>query len=81
MYSMRASGTPAQILDPSPLSTAQGRDFESLDAGRLADVCRAWLQCNPDVVILLTPDKKIAHISRAPGCRRLACCTSVVHKY
>src|SRR5665213_1439529 len=50
---MRASSTPA--VRP---------DFGGLDAGRLAAVCRTWLDCNPDVVMLLTADQRIVHVSR-----------------
>jgi signal transduction histidine kinase/ActR/RegA family two-component response regulator len=50
---MRASSIPA--VRP---------DFGGLDAGRLAAVCRTWLDCNPDVVMLLTADQRIAHVSR-----------------
>jgi signal transduction histidine kinase/FixJ family two-component response regulator len=50
---MRASSIPAARPD-----------FGGLDAGRLAAVCRTWLDCNPDVVMLLTADQRIAHVSR-----------------
>ena len=45
-------------------SPPQAQDFGAMDAVQLADVCRAWLQCNPDVVLLLGADERVAHVSR-----------------
>jgi signal transduction histidine kinase/FixJ family two-component response regulator len=49
---------------PSKRALAPAVDLTALGPDRLAEVCRTWLHCNPDIVMLLAPGGRIAHVSR-----------------
>jgi signal transduction histidine kinase/ActR/RegA family two-component response regulator len=50
--------------EPSPL-VVRGQHLDSVDATTLAGVCRSWLQCSPDGVLLLGLDGRIEHMNGA----------------
>ena len=46
---------------PSPQSLSAPQDLAQLDSGRLAAICRAWLGCSGDLVLLVSGDGRISH--------------------
>jgi signal transduction histidine kinase/CheY-like chemotaxis protein len=52
---------------PSPQRSPEPQDLTQLDAGRLAAICRAWLGCSGDLVLLLSGDGRISHAAKAPA--------------
>ncbi|MGZ3371016.1 MAG: ATP-binding protein [Caulobacteraceae bacterium] len=50
---------------PSLQRIAEPQDLAQLEAGRLAAICRAWLGCSGDVVLLLASDGRISHAAKA----------------
>jgi len=50
---------------PSPQSLSAPQDLAQLDAGRLAAICRAWLGCSGDLVLLVSGDERISHAAFA----------------
>jgi signal transduction histidine kinase/ActR/RegA family two-component response regulator len=49
---------------PSPQRISEPQDLAQLESGRLAAICRAWLGCSGDLVLLLSGD---GHVSHAAG--------------
>jgi PAS domain S-box-containing protein len=50
---------------PSPQRISEPQDLAQLDAGRLAAICRAWLGCSGDLVLLVSGDGRISHAAHA----------------
>ena len=52
---------------PSPQRISEPQDLAQLEAGRLAAICRAWLGCSGDLVLLMSGDGRISHAAKAAG--------------
>jgi len=50
---------------PSPQRISTPQDLAQLDAGRLAAICRAWLGCSGDLVLLVSDDGRISHAAQS----------------
>jgi signal transduction histidine kinase/CheY-like chemotaxis protein len=50
--------------EPSTL-VVRGQRLDAVDSATLAGVCRSWLQCSPDGVLLLGLDGRIEHMNGA----------------
>jgi signal transduction histidine kinase/CheY-like chemotaxis protein len=50
---------------PSPQRISEPQDLAQLDAGRLAAICRAWLGCSGDLLLLVSGDGRISHAAHA----------------
>jgi signal transduction histidine kinase/CheY-like chemotaxis protein len=50
---------------PSPQRISAPQDLAQLDAGRLAAICRAWLGCSGDLVLLVSGDGRISHAAQS----------------
>ena len=46
---------------PSPQRISEPQDLAQLESGRLAAICRAWLGCSGDLVLLLSGDGHVSH--------------------
>jgi signal transduction histidine kinase/CheY-like chemotaxis protein len=46
---------------PSLQHIAEPQDLAQLESGRLAAICRAWLGCSGDIVLLLSDDGRVSH--------------------
>lgn len=52
---------------PKTQSLQEPQDLGQLDAGALAAVCRAWLGCHDDLLLLMTGDGRITHCAGDPA--------------
>jgi signal transduction histidine kinase/ActR/RegA family two-component response regulator len=50
---------------PSPQRISEPQNLAQLDAGRLAAICRAWLGCSGDLVLLVSSDGRISHAAHS----------------
>jgi signal transduction histidine kinase/ActR/RegA family two-component response regulator len=50
---------------PSPQRISEPQDLAQLEAGRLAAICRAWLGCSGDLVLLLSGDGRVSHAAQS----------------
>jgi signal transduction histidine kinase/CheY-like chemotaxis protein len=50
---------------PSPQRITEPKDLAQLESGRLAAICRAWLGCSGDLVLLLSGDGHISHAAQS----------------
>ena len=63
-------------LQTARRSTAP-QDISQQDPIRLAALCRAWLSCHSDLIVILAPNGRVAHVAQASAildpaaCRRL----------
>lgn len=50
---------------PSPQRISEPQDLAQLEAGPLAAICRAWLGCSGDLVLLIANDGRVSHAAKA----------------
>ena len=50
---------------PSPQRISEPQDLAQLESGRLAAICRAWLGCSGDLVLLLSGDGHVSHAAQS----------------
>src|SRR5690349_9949644 len=62
----RINPAPDRSMRPLPSQRiSEPQDLAQLEAGRLAAICRAWLGCSGDVVLLVASDGRISHAAQS----------------
>jgi signal transduction histidine kinase/ActR/RegA family two-component response regulator len=54
------------------------QDISQQDPVRLAALCRAWLSCHSDLILILTPGGRVAHVAQASAILDPAACDRIL---